>query len=67
MEGRVQMSRLLLQLGADVNAADSYGTTPLAAAARRGLSLQVPLYLSLCFYLPFLFQTILPCSIDCAL
>jgi hypothetical protein len=48
----VQMSRLLLQLGADVNAADSYGTTPLAAAARRGLSLQVPLHLSLCFICP---------------
>lgn len=36
IEGRANVSAFLLQHGAHVNAPDTYGTTPLAAAARHG-------------------------------
>lgn len=45
MENRLHVARLLLQHGAPVNFQDSVGTTPLAAAARRGHSPMVEMLL----------------------
>lgn len=41
--GREELARTLVELGADVNATDLYGRTPLMIAARQGLSGSVEL------------------------